>query len=80
MSDHVFVRQKTWTCNKTSSDGVELAAADLQSDLIDLSGYSLKDLRYLHRNHLASALDRLLAQVFRPRGNFGGGDPPDRVD
>jgi hypothetical protein len=56
-------------------------APDIESELIDLTGCSLKDLHLRDEEFLATSLDRLLRQVHRPRGNFsGGGGEPDRVD
>jgi len=55
-------------------------SGDLESDLIDLAGCSLADLRVQDDEALASSLDQLLQQVDRPRGNFGGSDPPGRAD
>jgi hypothetical protein len=63
------------------SNHMELPVPDIESELIDLSGCSLEDLRSRDEECLATSLDRLLSQVHRPRGNFsGGGNPPDRVD
>jgi hypothetical protein len=63
------------------SDHMELPVPDIKSELIDLSGCSLEDLRSYDEESLAPSLDRMLNQVHRPRGNFsGGGNPPDRVD
>ncbi len=60
---------------------MELPVPDIESELIDLSGCSLEDLRLRDEESLATSLDRLLSQVYRPRGNFsGGGGEPDRVD
>jgi hypothetical protein len=62
------------------SDYMELPVPDIESELIDLSGCSLEDLRSRDDGPLAASLDRLLSQVQRPRGNFGDSNPPDRVD
>ena len=52
----------------------------LGSDLLDLSGCSLEELRSKDRDLLARSADRVLQQVRRPRGNYGGSGPPGRVD
>jgi hypothetical protein len=62
------------------SDHMELPGPDIESELIDLSGCSLEDLRSRDEESLATSLDRLLSQVHRTRGNFGDSNPPDRVD
>jgi hypothetical protein len=60
---------------------MDLPKPDIESELIDLTGCSVEDLRSRDAESLAVSLDRLLGQVQQPRGNFsGGGGPPDRVD
>jgi hypothetical protein len=64
----------------TGMDSAVLPPQDLESELIDLTGCSIRALRSWDRESLTPSLIRLLRQVYRPRGNFGGADPPDRVD
>jgi hypothetical protein len=75
---------ESWTRRDSHSSAVDsdpdLVSGDLESDLIDLAGCSLADLRVQDDEALASSLDQLLQQVDRPRGNFGGSDPPGRAD
>jgi hypothetical protein len=59
---------------------MDLPSHDLESDMIDLTKFSLADLRSWDLDLLAPSLDRLLRQVCRPRGNLGGTDPPGRAD
>jgi hypothetical protein len=58
---------------------VDHPSDDIQSELIDLTGISMEDLRHCDRSTLESSLEPLLRQVERPRHNFGSG-PPGRVD
>lgn len=60
---------------------MDFPSHDLGSDLIDLTICSLEDLRSLDIESFSAPRDRLLRQVYRPRGNFGGGEGgPDRAD
>ncbi len=54
------------------------AATD--TELVDLAGYSLSDLRTDRSRELAEAVRIVLAQVERPRANLGGAGPPGRAD
>ncbi|MCM4082843.1 hypothetical protein [Paractinoplanes hotanensis] len=56
------------------------SAADTQTEMIDLAGYSLGDLRNDRSHELAEAVRVVLRQVARPRANLGGGSPPGRAD
>jgi hypothetical protein len=62
------------------SGGMDLPSRDLGSDVIDLSGCTLEDLRSRDIDSLMSPLGRLLEQVYRPRVNFDGTGPPGRAD
>jgi hypothetical protein len=56
-----------------------LQARDLESDLLDLTGCYLDDLRSVDPELLAQSLGRQLTRIFRIRDNFSS-DQPDRVD
>lgn len=54
---------------------------ELLTELIDLGGWSLEDLRSSSRhNELEAMLQRILGQVERPRANLGSSGPPGRAD
>jgi hypothetical protein len=59
---------------------MDLPPRDLGSDVIDLSGCELEDLRAQDIESFMPSLERLLKQVYRPRDNFAGGGPPGRAD
>jgi hypothetical protein len=59
---------------------VDLSPADVETDLIDLSEFSLATLHQCDRAALADSVENLLEQVDRPRSNLGGSGPPGRVD
>jgi len=62
-------------------DSADFLPRKLESDLIDLTVCSLREIWSLDIRFVAVSLDRLLRQVNRPRGNFaGGGGEPDRID
>jgi hypothetical protein len=48
----------------------------LKSEVIDLAGLSIADLRSQDDELLVSSGSRLLRQVYRATGNFGPNDPP----
>jgi hypothetical protein len=56
------------------------SAAEMQTELISLDGYSLGDLRTDQSRELADAMGRVLHEVTRPRANLGGSGPPGRAD
>ena len=51
-----------------------------ESDLIDLTGVSLAQLRTEKIPGLRRAVTELLEQTGRPRNNLGSSGPPGRVD
>lgn len=54
---------------------------DLESDIIDLSGCSVEEIRALGIEYIGAAVCRALSQVCRPRPNFSGaGGGPTRAD
>lgn len=59
---------------------MDLSPADVETELIDLSGFSLATLDQCDRAALADSVESLLEQVDRPRSNLGGQGPPGRVD
>ncbi|MDI6103335.1 hypothetical protein QLQ12_32475 [Actinoplanes sp. NEAU-A12] len=59
---------------------MDLSPADVETDLIDLSEVSLATLYRCDHAALEDSVERLLAQVDRPRSNLGGTGPPGRVD
>lgn len=52
---------------------------DLETELIDLTCISMSTLRSCDPHLLAASMARILAQVMKPRSNFGN-SPPGRVD
>jgi hypothetical protein len=48
----------------------------LKSEVLDLTGVSIADLRSHDDELLVSSSSRLLRQVYRATGNFGPADPP----
>lgn len=48
----------------------------LKSELLDLTGLSIADLRSQGTKLLVSSCSHLLRQVYRATGNFGPADPP----
>jgi len=56
------------------------SAAEAQTEMISLDGYSLGDLRDDRSPELAEAVQVVLRQVARPRANLGGAGPPGRAD
>jgi hypothetical protein len=62
---------------------VQSSAGDfvgLDTELVDLSEYSVDDILAIPGYQLAPYLDRTLLQVERPRMNLGGSGPPGRAD
>ena len=59
---------------------MDQSSRDLESEVIDLTGCSLEDLRDHGIDALGSYVDIFLRQVYRPRGNFGDHNPPGRAD
>jgi hypothetical protein len=55
-------------------------AAGIATSSIDLSGISLGDLQANDADALAPFIKTVMAQVERPRTNFGGTGPPGRRD
>jgi hypothetical protein len=53
---------------------------DVTTEMIDLAGFSLSDLRAYQSRDLADAVRLVLHQVERPRANLGGSGPPGRAD
>lgn len=49
---------------------------NLKSEVLDLTGLSMTDLRARDDALLVSSSSRLLHQVYRATGNFGPNDPP----
>jgi hypothetical protein len=54
------------------------AAGDLTTELPDLTGCSLRELRI--GMDVSDAVARVLRQIERPRANIGGSGPPGRAD
>lgn len=54
--------------------------AELDTELIDLTEYSVSDILDVSEHQLAPYLDRTILQVERPRANLGGSGPPGRAD
>jgi hypothetical protein len=52
---------------------------DLETELVDLTTISMSTLRSCDPHLLAASTAHILAQVMRPRSNFGT-SPPGRVD
>ena len=55
-------------------------SAGLDTELVDLSEYSVEDILSIPGSQLAPYLDRTLLQVEKPRMNLGGSGPPGRAD
>ena len=55
-------------------------SAVLDTELVDLSEYSVEDTMSIPACQLALYLNRALDQVGMPRMNLGGSGPPGRVD
>jgi hypothetical protein len=53
---------------------------EVTTEMPDLLGYSLSDLRAHQGQALADAVQLVLRQVERPRFNLGGSAPPGRAD
>ena len=52
----------------------------IETQLADLSGLTVDEVKGLRRDQLALALEATLRQVERPRVNLGGSTPPGRAD
>jgi hypothetical protein len=59
---------------------MDLSAATLDTEVLDLTDVSMNDLRHLSVPGWDHAADRLIRQAQRPRTNFGGTGPPGRAD
>lgn len=59
---------------------VDLSSRRVPTELIDLTGVSMAELRICDESALAPSLDRVLRQVERPRANINESGPPGRVD
>jgi hypothetical protein len=51
-----------------------------EAEMVDLSGYSLTDLRADKSPQLLELVDTVTRQVQRTRVNLGGSSPPGRAD
>jgi len=58
---------------------VDLDPSEIETDLIDLSDTSLRELREADRRLLAPSRETMLEQLEHARANLGSG-PPGRVD
>lgn len=56
-----------------------MEAAEIDTNLVDLSGASLEQLQR-HFAELRGPVEDLLRQVERPRYNIGSSNPPGRAD
>jgi hypothetical protein len=54
--------------------------SDIETHLVDIQDMPLDRLRECDRAQFSPYLERLLAQVTRPRYNLGGSGPPGRLD
>jgi hypothetical protein len=55
-------------------------SGELLTEVIDLSEYSLRELRKHQSDELRLMIQRVIRQVERPRANLGGTGPPGRAD
>jgi hypothetical protein len=55
-------------------------AAGMETQLADLSGLNIEEIKGLRRDRLAPFLESTLRQIERPRVNLGGSAPPGRAD
>jgi hypothetical protein len=53
---------------------------DVDTQLADLDGCTVDDIREMDQESLARSVEIILQQVGRPRANLGGGGPPGRAD
>ncbi len=51
---------------------MDVAADEIESDLIDLSGYTLERLASVDEARLAAAVERLVREIDRPSSSIGG--------
>jgi hypothetical protein len=51
-----------------------------EAEMVDLTGYSLRDLRADKSPELLEVVDLVTRQVQRTRVNLGGSSPPGRAD
>jgi hypothetical protein len=51
-----------------------------ETEMVSLTGFSLRDLRADRSPELVEAVRLVLRQVERPRVNLGGNGPPGRAD
>lgn len=58
---------------------MDVPSGDVRTELVDLTGISITDLRECEERFLEPCTRRLLDQIERPRVNLGTG-PPGRVD
>jgi hypothetical protein len=59
---------------------VDRTAADIETDLVDLSDVSFPNLRDYGDVLLQPSVDRVRRQIEGPRTNLGGNGPPGRTD
>lgn len=59
---------------------VDPSYRQVPTELIDLTGLSIVELRHCDKNVLRPSLDRVMRQVERPRANINEAGPPGRVD
>ena len=52
----------------------------IESELLDVSGFSLRELLNVQDTELTLNIQRILRQVERPRANLGGTGAPGRAD
>ena len=55
-------------------------ATGFETQLADLTGLTIEEVKGLRRDKLAPFLETALRQVERPRVNLGGSGPPGRAD
>jgi len=59
---------------------IPLRGEVVETDMLDLVGYSLSDLRACRGRDVDNAVRLVLRQVERPRANLGSSGPPGRAD
>jgi hypothetical protein len=75
-SDHPHSKFKDEGYDMITPDG----SAATETELLALTGVSLRTLRADQSRELAAAVALVLQQVSRPRANLGGSGPPGRAD
>lgn len=61
-------------------DSVGDVTTGIETQLADLTGLTVEEVRGLRRDRLAPFLESTLRQIERPRVNLGGTSPPGRAD